>query len=222
MAFGRSALSRDFSRAVSTHFRNVPSVTSLEVSPFFPSAPGYIRCREPLPECSPTRPLGRAFRAKRRQWLAASWTQPVYARGGLRAASSAKASAVYPPNGRRPVRAAAPRSHDVAELCFYSESRFVRLPIHTPSPWLAAGDNRWSAPVENNGFHSAPPSHWKCSARSPDRTLAPVRAAPVAGGDSCRARPARAQTGCCVGPDILLARNDLPLRACGSSGVPSS
>ncbi len=133
--------------------------------------------------------------------------------GDSSGASSAIAWAAYPPNRSRPVGAAGPRSHDATEPCFYSESRSVRLPIHTPSPWLAAGDNRCSAPVENSGSHSAPPNHWKYFARSPDRTLAPVRTLPVACGDSPVARPARAQTVCCDGPDILLAKNDSPLRA---------
>src|SRR5579863_3883829 len=56
--------------ALSSLFRNVPVVSSLEVSLFFFPNQLLSLGSGPLPERSPARPLGRAFRAERRQWLA--------------------------------------------------------------------------------------------------------------------------------------------------------
>src|SRR5271170_7997537 len=69
-------------------------------------------------------------------------------------------------------RAAASRSPGAAAPCFYSESRSSRPPIRTLSPWPAAEDSRWSVATENSDSRNAPPSRWRCSARSPGRTPA--------------------------------------------------
>ena len=68
------------------------------------------------------------------------------------------------------------------------------------------------------GIYPEPPEEYRQTgreyfARSPDRTLAPVRARPVACGDSPAARPARVQTARCVQPDTLAVKTDWPLHA---------
>ena len=131
-----------------------------------------------LPDCSTPHSHGSVLRRKRQirvRWWSTLFRNvpfffvissspspepraPAASRDGWRAASSATVGAACPPTGPRPSRAAERRSRGADAPCSCGESRSARSSIRTPSPWLAAVDSRWTAPVGNSGSHSAPPT----------------------------------------------------------------
>src|SRR4029079_7936715 len=141
-------------------------------------------------------------------------------RDGRPVASNGTNEAVCPAAARWPPAWAEP-SHDAAASCPGSESRSAHPPTRTPLPWLAVADNRWIAPAETTDSHSALPSHWRCSAPSPNKTPGPVHAGPEASGDSPAAKPARARTACCDPTGTPFAGTRWPPHACGFAFGPS-